>query len=89
MQIVLVSQQRGDFGLMPGRNEFWRGECLFEILDDVVAFDVHRAVMHQDRYQPARIDAEKPGLKVLIRREVDGMRLPWDALEVEKDAQLL
>jgi hypothetical protein len=74
---------------MTGRNELRLREFLLEIFDDVVALDVHRAVMHQDRHQPARIDAEKPWLHVLVVRQVDRMRLPWDLLQIEEDAQFL
>ncbi len=66
MEIVLVLEQRRDLVLVPGGNELRRRKRLFEVLDDVVALDVHRAVMDQHRHQPARIDAEKPRLEILV-----------------------
>ena len=89
MQIVLVLEQRRDLVLVAGRNQPRRRKCLLQILDDVVALDVHRAVMHQHRHEPARIDAEKPRPEVLVAGQIDRMRLPRDALEVEEDAELL
>ena len=89
MQVVLVPQQRRHLALVARRNQPRRGESPFQILDDVVALDMHRAVMHQHRHQPARIDAEKPWLHVFVSGQVDRMRLPRYALEVEEDAQLL
>ncbi|HEX4040374.1 MAG TPA: hypothetical protein VHY10_01620 [Xanthobacteraceae bacterium] len=89
MQVVLVLEQGRDLILVAGRDQLRLGKCPFQILDDVVALDVHGAVMHQNRHQPARIDAEKPRLHVLMRHQFDRMRLPRDAFEVEKDAQFL
>ena len=89
MQIVLVLEQRGDFVLVSRRNELRRRKCLFEIGDDVVALDMHGAIVHQHRHQPARIDAEKPWPEILVAGQIDGMRLPRNAFEVEEDAQLL
>ena len=89
MQVVLVPEQRRHLVLVAGRDQPRRRECPFQILDDVVALDMHGAVMHQHRHQAARIDAEKPRLHVFISRQIDRMRLPGDALEVEEDAQLL
>ena len=89
MQIVLVLEQRRDLVLVAGRNELRRRKRLLEILDDVVALDVHRAVVHQHRHESARIDAEKPRPEVLVAGQVDEMRLPRDALQVEEDAELL
>ena len=89
VQVVLVLEQRRDLVLVAGRDQLRRRKFLFEILDDVVALDVHRAVMHQHRHEPARIDAEKPRPEVLVAGQIDGMRLPRDALEVEEDAELL
>ena len=74
---------------MAGRDEPWRRKFLFQILDDVVALDVHSAVMHKHRHQPPRINAKKPRLHVLVSRQIDGMRLPWDLLKVEEYAKLL
>ena len=50
---------------------------------------MHGAVMHQHRHQSARIDAEKPRLHVLVVRQIDRMRLPFNALEIEKHPKLL
>ena len=82
-------QQRRDLVLVAGRNQLRRGKFPLQILDDVVAFDVHRTVMHQHRHQAARIDAEKPRLHVLVAGQIDRMRLPRNAFEIEEDAQLL
>ena len=49
MEVVLVLEQRCNLVLVPARNELWRRECFFEILDDVVALDMHRTVVHQHR----------------------------------------
>jgi len=84
-----VLEQRRDLVLVSSRNELRRWKRLFKILDDVVALDVHRTVMHQHRHQPARIDAEKPRLHIFVGHQVDGVRLPRNAFEVEEDAQLL
>jgi hypothetical protein len=89
MEIVFVLEQRCDHFLMACRNKPWRRKSFFEILDDVVALDVHSAIMDQDRHQPARIDAEKPRLHVLVAWQIDGMRLPWNLLEIEEYAKLL
>ncbi len=74
---------------MSGRNEPRRWKFVFQVLDDVVALDMHRPVMHQHRDEAAGIDPEKPRLHVLVARQIDGMRLPWNLLEVEKYAKLL
>src|SRR5215475_12826163 len=59
MQIVFVLQQRGNLVLMAGRNKPWRRKFFLEILDDVVALDVHGSIVDENRYQAARIDAEE------------------------------
>ncbi len=89
MEFVLVPQERCDLVLMSSRNELRRWKRVFEVLDGVVALNVHRAVVHEQRNQPARIDAKKPSAEILVGVQVDEMRFPLDALEVQKDAQLL
>ena len=89
MQVVFVLEQARDLVLVAGRNELWRREFLFEILDDIVTLNVHGAVVHQHRHQPARVDAKEPRPEVLIGKQVDEVGLPLDALEVEEDAELL
>src|SRR5271166_6830458 len=89
MEIVFVLEKRRDFVLVAGWNEPPRWKCFFKILNDVVALDVYRAIMHQHRNQPARIDTEKPRTEVLVGRQVDEMRFPLDTFEVEEDAELL
>src|SRR5260370_37419223 len=74
---------------MAGRNKPRCRTSLFEILDDVVALDVHSAVMDQHRHQSARIDAEKPWLHIFVARQIDGMRLPLNLLEVKEYAKVL
>ncbi len=44
-----------------------------EVLEDVVALDVHDAVVDQHRHHAARVDAEKPRLRILLPDEIDGM----------------
>src|SRR5580704_17070153 len=89
MQIVFMFEQRRNLVLVAGRNQLWRGKFLFQILDDVVALDMHGAVIDQHRHQLARIDAKKPRLHVFVGHEIDRMRLPRNVLEIEKDAQFL
>ena len=89
MQVVLVLEQRRDLVLVTRRDQPRHRKFLFEILDDVVALDVHGAVIDQHRHQPARIDAEEPRLHVLVVRQIDRMRLPRNTLEIEEDAKLL
>src|ERR1700730_9603581 len=89
MQIVLVLEERSDLVLMSGRNEPRRWKFVFQVLDDVIALDMHCPVMHQHRDEAAGIDAEKPRLHVLVARQIDGMRLPRHLLEVEEYAKLL
>src|SRR5260370_38161870 len=74
---------------MAGRNKPRCRTSLFEILDDVVALDVHSAVMDQHRHQSTRIDAEKPWLHIFVARQIDGMRLPLNLLEVKEYAKFL
>ena len=50
---------------------------------------MNRAVVHQNRYQATRVDPEEPGGEVLIGVQINGVRLPRDALQVEKNAELL
>jgi len=89
MQVVFVLEQRRDLVVVARWNQLRRWKFLFEVLDDVVALDMHAAVMHQDRHQPARIDAEEPRLHILVLRQIDRMRLPLNAFEIEEDAKLL
>src|SRR6516165_824398 len=89
MQVVLVLEQGRDLVLVAGRNELWGREFMFEILDYVVALDVHGTVVHQHRHQPARVDAEEPRLEVLVGKQVNEVGFPLDALEVEENSKLL
>jgi len=89
MQVVFVLQECADLVLVPFGNEPRLRKGLFQIGDDVVALDMHGAVMHQHRHQPARIDAEKPGPEILVGHQVDMMRLPRDVFQVEVDTHLL
>src|SRR4051812_37786089 len=45
--------------------------------------------MHQHRHQATRIDAEKPWAEILVSTQIDEMRRPRDAFEIEEDAKLL
>src|SRR6202048_311136 len=89
MQVVLVLEERRGLVLVSGRDEHRRWKFVFQVLDDVIALDMHCPVMHQHRNEAAGIDAEKPRLHVLVARQIDGMRLPWNLLEVEEYAKLL
>jgi hypothetical protein len=59
MQVILVLEQSRELVLVAGRNERWGWKFLFQILDNVVALDVHRTIVQQYRHQPARIDAPR------------------------------
>jgi hypothetical protein len=72
-----------------GRNKPRRRKSFFEILDDVIALDVDSSIMDQHRHQSARIDAEKPWLHIFVARQIDGMRLPLNLLEVKEYAKFL
>ena len=89
MEIVFVPEETVDLILMAGWNEPGMRKSIFDVLDDVVALDVNRAVMHQHRHQPARIDTEEPRLKVFARHQIDRVRLPFDTFEVQENTQLL
>jgi hypothetical protein len=77
-----VLEERRDLVLILSWNELWRWKRLFQILDNVVALDVHRSIVHQHWNQPTRIDAEKPRVEILVGLQVNEMRFPLDALEV-------
>ena len=53
MHVVLVLEQCRELVLVAGRNERWDWKFLFEILDNVLALDVHGTVVHQHCYQSA------------------------------------
>jgi hypothetical protein len=88
-QRAFMLEQRRHLILVAGRNKPRRRNSFFEILDDVIALDVHSPIMDEHRHQPARIDAEKPRLHVLVTGQINWMRLPWNLLEVEEDTKLL
>ena len=85
----LSVKQGRDLVLVADRNKLWGREFLFEILNYVVALDMHGTVVHQHRHQPARVDAEEPRLEVLVVKQVNKVGFPLDALEVEEDSKLL
>jgi hypothetical protein len=89
MQVVLVLKQGRELVLVAGRNERWGWKFLFEILDYVVALDVHGTVVHQHRHQPPRVDAQEPRLKVLVGKQVNEVRFPLNTLKVEEYSKLL
>jgi hypothetical protein len=89
MEVIFVLEERRDFVLVALGNEFWFWKSLFEIFDNVVTLDVNGAVMDQHWDQPARIDAQKPRREIIVAVQIDVVRLPGNALEVEKDAKLL
>ena len=66
MEIVLVLEQRRHLVLVPRRNELRGWECLFEVLDDVVALNVHHAVVNKYGHQSPRIDTQKPRSEILV-----------------------
>ena len=71
------------------RDEPGRRERLLEVGKYVVALDVHSAVMNENGHEPARVDAEVPRIDVAVCQQVDVVRLPLQAFQVEEDAQLL
>src|ERR1700690_860198 len=64
------------------RNEGRLREATLEMQDDIVAFDVHLAVMHQAGHQTARIDAEIERGQVLGFAQIQWVRYPVNALEI-------
>ena len=56
---------------------------------DVVAFDMDDAVVHQNRDESSRVDTEEPRGVVLLRAEIDGVGNPGDVLQIEEDPRLL
>ena len=89
MKRVFVPEQICRFPFTAGRNKPWLRKPGFEQGDDVVALDVNGAVENQDRHQTARIDAQEPGLVVLMLGKIDQMRFPFDAFQVQEDPRLL
>ena len=89
MQVVLVAQQFGHLRLAPFGDQPRHGKPPVDQRDNIVALDMDFAVDDQRRDQPARIDAEIPFAQILSPRQVDRMRLPVDALQVEDDPGLL
>src|SRR4051794_34921831 len=89
MQVVLVLEQRRHLLLVASWNKPRRRIFFLEVLDDVIALDVHSSIMDEHRHQPARVDAKKPRLHVFMSRQINRMRLPWNFLQVEEYAKLL
>jgi hypothetical protein len=89
MQVVLVLEQGSDLILMAGRNELRSRKFLFEILDYIVALNVHGTVVHQRRHQSTWVNAEEPWLEVFVRKQINEVGLPLDTLEVQKNSELL
>ena len=82
MEIILFAKQVEGFLARLVRDEPWGGKGLVEVGENVVALDVDGAIVHQDRNESARVDAEKPGGVVLLRAEIDGVGNPVDALQI-------
>jgi hypothetical protein len=89
MEIVFVLEEAVDLILMAGWNESGFGKSPFDVLDDVVALYVNRAIVYQHGHQPARIDTKEPRLEVFACHQIDQVRLPSDAFEVQENTQLL
>ena len=89
MQIIFFPQKIVHFCFAARRDKRWLGKDFFEMGQDVVTLDVHRAIVDEDGHQPPGVDAQKPGTEVLLRPQVHHMRRPVSALQVQKDPGLL
>ena len=89
MQLILMLQQRGVLVLRPCGYETGLGIHIFEIGQDIVALDMHIAVMNQHRQKTARIDAEKKLVEIFVGHQIDLVGFPFDPLEVQKNPKLL
>ena len=89
MQVVFLAQAIENRLTMGVGDQGRGGEVCFQVFEDIVALNMHLAIVYQYRYQAPWINTYKPGREVFLLYQVHRVGGPVYALQVQEYAGFL